>query len=151
MRSLLLASLALFGAGPHALASTLTITPDQTVYQVGDTITLSVSGDAQGASAYGVYGRILFDAGLADYVASHQERLRSRGSSWAPGQLTGGDGFGEAFSQWAGGENETPDGLLAASVTLVATAPGVLDYSWQTDTDVRLWFSVLLTLPVAAC
>jgi hypothetical protein len=33
---------------------------------------------------------------------------------------------------------ETPDGPPSASVTLLATAPGILDYSWQTDGDLGL-------------
>ena len=71
------------GLGPRAradsFASTLTITPDQAVYQIGEPITLNVVGDAEGADIYGVCGRIVFDADLAGYVASHQEQLRSFG------------------------------------------------------------------------
>jgi len=134
MRKRVLSSLAALTLGSSASAATLTITPDQVVYHVGDTITLTVSGDAEGASAYSIYGRMLFDADRADYVASHQERLTSRGSPWLIFQLTGGNGFGEAFSQ--GTEiQESPDGPLSASVTLLATAPGILHYSWLTDGD----------------
>jgi len=148
MRSLLLASLAAVVLAPYAyaLAATLTITPDQMVYEVGDTITLNVFGASEGAEDNRIYGRILFDAALADYVSSHQELL---GNAWYPATaLTGGDGFGEAFGQVASNP-ESADGPLSASVTLLATTPGLLHYSWLTsgELDFRLDFFGLTDAP----
>jgi len=139
MRNLFLASLAAVALGPYALGATLSITPDQAVYQVGDMITLNVFGDSEGAEDIRIYGRILFDAGLADYVASHQEALTSGITSWDRFPLAGGTGFAEAFSQIPEDADVHPvDGPLSASVTLLATAPGILHYSWQTEGDDNL-------------
>ena len=134
---------------PHgARAVTLTITPDQAVYQVGDTITLNVFGDAEGADAGLVFGRILFDADLASYVTSHQEQLTSFGGDpWILLALTGGAGFGDAFSQLISVNPFPVDGPLRASVTLLATAPGILGYSWQDDMDIPLEFFDIATAP----
>jgi len=141
-RARFLAGFATVALGPYALGATLTITPDQMVYQVGDTITLNVVGDAEGAEDNAIYGRMVFNANLANYVASHQEKLRNSagGLLWCLVQLTGGDGFAEAFAQYPCSTNpEFVDGPLSASVTLLATAPGVLHYSWQTEGDNNLF------------
>lgn len=141
-----LAALTLSGAGS---AATLTITPDRQTYRVGDTITLSVLGDSEGAAVNDfVHGRILFDPGLADFVASHQEPLTTNGSSWAVGRVGGGVGFADAFDQFKG-EPDPVDGPLLATVMLLATAPGILDYSWESDlfSDTTLVFFGLTTAP----
>jgi hypothetical protein len=118
-----------------ARAATLTITPDELVYGIGETITLSVLGDSQGEASIGVFGRILFDPGLATYVSSTQSTLTSFGGgvSWTLGLLTGGPGFADAFSQIAGGGDLEVDAPLAASVVLIASAPGTLSYAWDTN------------------
>jgi hypothetical protein len=118
-----------------AQAVTLTITPDKLVYQVGEEITLNVLGDSEGAVGRVAVGRILFDAGLADYVSSSQQSLTSFGGllAWSLGPLFGGAGFGDAFRQICCDQFFLVDGPLVAAVVLRATAPGTLDYSWQTD------------------
>jgi hypothetical protein len=114
----------------------LTITPDQDVYQVGDTITLDIVGDAQGAADAEVSGRLLFDAALAEYVSSSQVALESSGGFWnAPPSLSGGEGFAHAFNQFTSpfGFEFVPENLLLSTVVLRATDVGVLDYEWATD------------------
>jgi hypothetical protein len=153
MRTLVLSGLAAVALAPYAWAyagaATLTITPDLPVYQVGDTITLNVSGDAEGAADNLIYGPLLFDADLANYVSSHQQPLTTNRFRWSVGSLSGGGGFAEAFSQTPGLEPDVPDGPLLASVTLRATAPGILEYSWRTDGDpgLRLDFFGLTEAP----
>ena len=142
MRHLLAAIAGFLAFASFASAATLTITPDKQSYRVGDMIALDIFGDSEGAeSAYiGVNGRILFDTDLADYVDSHQEPLTTSGSRWALFQLAGGEGFADAFAQWHG-EDVPVDGPLSARVRLLATAPGTLDYSWETkDPQYLLYF-----------
>ena len=150
MRALLIAGLAVVLLAPNARAVTLTITPDQVIYQVGDRITLNVVGDAQGAEVYGVYGRILFDSNLANYLTSHQEPLTSYGIQWYAQPLSGGAGFAEAFAQLISINSYPLDGPLLASVTLVATAAGTLAFSWQKDGDFGLRFSAYDDSPTQA-
>ena len=50
----------LVALGGPAHAATLALSVDQSVYQVGDTITLTVTGDAQGAFAPAIHARIEF-------------------------------------------------------------------------------------------
>jgi hypothetical protein len=136
MRSTLPALLGFFLLASGAQAVTLTITPDKLVYQVGEEITLNVLGDSEGAvSGYLVIGRILFDAGLADYVSSSQQSLTSFGGRliWSLGPLFGGEGFGDAFLQFGLDSGVVVDGPLVAAVVLRATAPGTHDYGWQID------------------
>jgi hypothetical protein len=125
-----LASLLLTSA---ASATTLTVTPDKSTYLVGETITLSVFGDPEGTQTNVILGRLLFPAELASYADSSQEPLTSFGGglSWFQGTLVGGSGFAYAFYQ-IGDQSALPvDGPLMASVTLLATAPGSLDYRWE--------------------
>jgi hypothetical protein len=132
MRALLLAISAAVALATAASAATLTITPDRSTYAVGDTITLSVFGDSEGAADSTIYGRILFDGSLATYVSSSQVGLTSFGGAlpWVTALLSGGDGFAEAFNQVS-----TPiapaDGPLFATAVLQATEPGLLRYDWQ--------------------
>ena len=139
---LLCASLLSLLLGGSAGAATLTITPDKSTYLVGETITLSVLGDAEGTSDNGIFGRLLFDGGLASYVDSVQIVLTSAtgGLPWFAGALFGGDGFAEAFNQASFGTPRVPDGPLMATVTLLATAEGTLSYEWQTEGSGELRF-----------
>jgi hypothetical protein len=136
MRSLVLAIFAAAAFSTGASAATLTITPDRSTYAVGDTITLSVFGDSEGATDQAVYGRILFDGTLAAYVSSSQVPLTSFDGAvvWIAAPLDGGDGFAEAFDQLCCGGAVWPvDSPLVATVVLQATVPGRLDYGWQSE------------------
>jgi hypothetical protein len=114
-------------------AVTLTLAADRSTYQVGETITLSVVGDAMGASTDVVFGRLLFDGDLADHSGSSQIGLTSNGGAipWVVLTLFGGDGFADAFSQVAGLSPFIPDQSLSATVLLLAMAPGTLDVQWD--------------------
>jgi hypothetical protein len=132
-----------------ASAVTLTITPDKSTYLVGETITLSVFGDAEGAQASSIFGRLLFASGLATFVDSSQEPLTSFSGvlTWTTGNLTGGAGFADAFLQVISVNPHPVDGPLTAIVTLSASAPGSLDYAWQTSGQEQLDFFGLTTAP----
>ena len=149
MRRFLFATLGVLALASLASAATLTITPDQQIYRVGETITLSVFGESAGAAVNDfVFGRIRFDPDLADYVDSHQEPLTTNGFPWALSRLSGGTGFADAFGQ-VRGEVDPVDGPLTAMVRLLATAPGTLGYSWETDplSNTTLVFFGLTTAP----
>lgn len=116
-------------------AATLTITPDKSMYVVGETVTLSVFGDAQGGADGPVFGWILFDENLADYLSATQTPLTSLngGLQWNLGTLEVGNGVAEAFDQFLSLGPEFVDGPLMAALMLEATSPGVLNYSWAID------------------
>lgn len=121
-----------------ASGATLTVTPDRSTYQVGDTITLDVVGDPEGMLANSVFGFIVFDAEVASYQASHQQPLTEFGRPWTLGTLTGGvdfagRGFADVFSQFGGLGGSRPENELIASVTLMALSEGVLEFDWGFD------------------
>jgi len=78
MPKLLIATLVVQIVATSAVGVTLTISPDRASYQVGEAITLSASGDSEGAVTSSIFGQILFDAGLASYVGSTQEHFNLR-------------------------------------------------------------------------
>jgi len=132
MRAVLLV-LGVVALAAGAPAATLTITPDKQTYAVGDEIVLAVLGDAEGAAGSLVKGRILFDAKLAEFVSASQQPLTSFGGAlpWSAFALDGGPGFADAFRQFCCDSPQFVDGPLVATVVLRATAPGRLDYEWQ--------------------
>jgi hypothetical protein len=157
----LLVLAALLIAAPAANAATLTVTPDKTSYGVGETITLSIVGDAEGASAFGIQGYLLFDRTLAGFVSMSQQPLTSGTTPWlVGGALRNCESLPQfrpgclVFNQVlpiAGG-SAAPDNLLIATLQLQALAPGVLDFSWETDTrsGLQLMFFGLAGAPGAS-
>ena len=133
MRSLAGALLLALSFAVGADAATLTVTADKSTYLAGETITLSVFGDAEGMSSQGIFGPLFFDGSLAVYTGSSQTPLTSFDGqvTWPTFPLFGGDGFADAFIQGAFGSPLVPDGPLSATVLLLATAPGTLDVQWR--------------------
>jgi hypothetical protein len=111
----------------------LSITPDKSVYTVGETITLSVLGDAEGGLDNSVFGDILFDPSLAVAISSSQEALSSFGGGtiWTTGVLRTGAGFARAMVQIVALSPSPVDGPLMATVTLEASMEGVIDFTWD--------------------
>ena len=140
MAPIIRATLAILVVASSAHAATLTVTPDKSTYLVGETITLSVFGDAEGMSDNFIFGRLLFDGSLAGHTNSSQTGLTSFNGlrTWIVGALFGGDGFADAFLQVPGDSPQIPDGPLSATVLLLAKAPGTLSYGWQTTGDPNL-------------
>jgi hypothetical protein len=140
MRGISFTVAALFGFAASANAATLTVQSDHATYNVGDTITLTIDGDAEGATAYGVYGRLLFDGSLVDNGTRSQELL---GEGWTEAPLEASDfnsdsppSHAETFDQIHFSEN---GGTLTAAnpistITLIAQAPGTVDVIWDTQT-----------------
>jgi hypothetical protein len=142
-----LALAALLVAASVSNAATLTVTPDKTSYGVGETITLSIVGDAEGAAAIRASGFLHFDESRVGWQSTSQQALVSGGGAlvW----LVGGaatrclkspiDGPGcAAFDQLIPilqtTDPQTPDNLLLSTMTLTALAPGVVDFTWDTRT-----------------
>jgi hypothetical protein len=132
----LVAVLVAFATG--ASAATLSVVSDKTTYAVGETITLSVNGDAQGASSTAIFGRLQFDGSLVNNNTNTQ-KLIGAASDWVKGGLSAGDtnavgpttGFAEAFNQVSlNGGFQTATSPIS-TITLVAQAVGVVSAQWN--------------------
>jgi len=120
------------GFAAAANAATLSVASNKTTYNVGETITLSVSGDGQGATAYSIFGRLLYNSALVGPGTRNQTAV---GTGWTLGTLNSSSGISEAINQinLAGGtSNNLPAGNPFSIVTLVANAVGVVNVNWDT-------------------
>ena len=120
-------------------AASLSVVPDKITYNVGETITLVVTGDDAGATAYGVFGRLEYSAPLVKNATSSQKTLKGAYGSWISGTLPFSDGpsaYTTAFNQIAPPFNQdTAQNLpgTLATITLIANAAGVVNASWNTN------------------
>jgi hypothetical protein len=132
----LVAVLVAFATG--ASAATLSVVSDKTTYLVGETITLSVNGDAQGATAFSIYGRLEYNGSLVNN-GTISNKLIGPGTAWTKGPTVGGDtnansatsAFSEAFNQVSlsgGGQTATNP---ITTITLIAQALGVVNANWN--------------------
>jgi hypothetical protein len=128
-----------------ASAATLSVNADKLTYLVGETITLTVTGDPQGDGSYQVYGRLLYTGPVPNDTRA-QFKI---GPSWIlDPTLDAGSGFSEAFSQVTVQPFDTVNlpGLIS-TVTLIATTPGIVDISWETTGIIALDFFGLTNAP----
>ncbi len=140
--SLLSASILLI-VGSSAGATTLTVVSDKPTYLVGETITLTVTGDTEGASDAEIFGRLAYGAALTSTVASSQtQHTSSVTGAWTLGALTIGDGFADVFNQIVdfSGIPRTVHQLQIATATLIADAPGTVNVSWSLSPGAELDF-----------
>ena len=129
----LVAVLVAFATG--ASAATLSVVSDKTTYAVGETITLSVLGDAQGATSFSIYGRLEYDGTFVNNGTITQ-KLIGPGSDWTKGPAVSGNNglpsaFSEAFNQVSlsgGGQTATNP---ITTITLIASAVGVVTANWN--------------------
>jgi hypothetical protein len=136
MKRTLFVMAVVLGFATAASAATLSVVSNQASYNVGDTITLSVSGDAQGATSYGLIGRLLFDGSKATVVSITENSVGT--NFLTSGAPANGVGFAEAFNQinlLGGTANNLPAGNPFSTVTLTATAPGVVTFDWSNSLD----------------
>jgi hypothetical protein len=132
-----------------ASAATLSIVSDKTTYNVGETITLSVSGDAQGASATGIYGRVVLDGSLVNYTnlaaaancaplePSCTSSQKLIGGGWTKGALSNNDNGGAGSTVEAFNQVNLNGGFQTAlspisTIFLTAAAIGVENVVWDT-------------------
>jgi hypothetical protein len=136
-----------------ASAATLSIVSNKTTYNVGESITLTTSGDAQGATATFIYGRLVFDGSKVDMTdlaadancvpldptcTAHQKQIG--GGGWTKGALTDNDTNApgatlEQLNQVDGsavGAGQTAANPIG-TVFLVAQAVGVVSMTWDTS------------------
>jgi len=139
MKRTLIAVATLIGLASAANAATLTVVADQANYLVGDTITLTVTGDTQGGTALLVFGRLLFDAPVAAYStgAPNQNALLAFGGAlpWVTGPLSCGAASCEMMNQISPvvGQAVTSSVPLIATVSFLATAVGTSNVNWDTN------------------
>ena len=147
----ILAAVVLFATG--ASAATLSIVSNKTTYNVGETITLSVAGDAQGASANFIYGRLQFNGALVnmtntaatancapgDPTCTASQKLIG-GGGWVKGALTDNDteapgstleSFNQAFGPATGGVQTATNPI--STIQLIAQAAGTVNLTWDTS------------------
>jgi hypothetical protein len=143
-------AVALFAASSTgASATTLSIGTDKLTYQVGETVTVTVTGDAgeeppgEPVRAYAIFGRLDYSGALVDNGTRTQTKLVGDYSgplAWQTGALSQGDdgtnAFSDAFNQ-ANLYGDSANNLPAAfsTVTLAATAVGVVGLDWHTAFD----------------
>src|SRR5262245_14331969 len=63
------------GIAGSAGAASLSVSPDKLTYNVGDTITVTVTADDGGAVAYGIFGRLDYSGALVDNGTRSQTQL----------------------------------------------------------------------------
>jgi hypothetical protein len=152
IRRTLVVVAAVVGFAAAASATTLSVVSDKTTYNAGDTITLSISGDAQGATAYGIFGRLQY-TGTGAVTASTQTQKRVNPSWDASVPLLNGAGYSEAFDQIAGFPASMATNLPAqnpfSTVTLIAQAAGVVNVNWNSvaSSGFELMFFGLTSAP----
>jgi hypothetical protein len=141
-----LAVLAAFATS--AGAATLTVVSDKASYNVGETITLTVTGDEGTATAYGIFGKLNYTGALVDNGTRTQTVLVGPYGKWITGVLAQSDdginASSYAFSQITSssqGATNLPGTL--STVTLIAKAAGLVNVDWDTtnsNTALRLDF-----------
>jgi hypothetical protein len=141
MKRTLFVMAVVLGFATAASAATLSVVSDATSYNVGDTITLSVSGDGAGATSYSLIGRLVYNTSLVSTGVGDSTQ-NAVGVGWILGTLPNNPGLADAFNQIAFPAN-TANGLPAgnpfATITLVATAAGVVNMDWDTNFS---WFEL---------
>ena len=137
-------ALAVFAFVSTAHAATLGISLNQGgIYDVGDTIEITVTGDSQGESTIAIFGRLLFGTPSVADIASGtptQNTLLALGVvPWLmyESSLTCNASSCNMFAQGeAFGLTPAPaSNLLVATVSFSAVAPGTSSVSWSTALD----------------
>jgi hypothetical protein len=149
----LLLAVAIAGA---ANAASLSINPDKLTYNVGETITLSINGDAQGATTDAIFGRLQYNGALVDNDTRSQKLI---GPGWTQGSLEAYDtnaagpttANSEAFDQVNYNSGSQTATSPIATVTLIATSAGILDLIWDTtNVGMELIYFGLTSAPGAS-
>lgn len=129
-----------------AQAATLTMVADKSTYNIGETITITVTGNSGGAAATNVIGLINYDSSLSTYQSGTQSQYESFGGfvMWSLGTLFVTPTTFTSFDQ-IGGLSPLPvsNDPLIATATLLADAAGVINFSWlTTGTDALDFFGL---------
>jgi hypothetical protein len=113
-----------------ASAATLSVQSDKLTYYVGETITLTVIGDSEGATDYSIFGKLDYSASLTQ---TNQKPTPTVQPGWTNNATyTAQDGSSVMFNEIAL-PAATFEGPAVLSVqTLIAEATGVVNASWDT-------------------
>jgi PEP-CTERM motif len=120
-------------------AASLAVSSEKLTYLVGETITLTVTGDDGGASALNVFGRLLYDGALVDNLSGTETQLIGQNGPWNIALFleTGDNGvtaFSEAFDQFpAAFAPDTATNLpgVVSTILLTAEAIGTVNVVWD--------------------
>jgi len=124
------------GSGLASRAATLTVSTNKLTYLVGESVTVSVLGDSQGAADSAIDGVLTYSSALTDTLSIPiQSLLLSSGVPWLPGVLSFSDGSAEMFDQSRIGGAATVSNQLTASVVLTATGLGTVNLAWAAGLD----------------
>jgi hypothetical protein len=157
----LLALVAVLVAATGASGATLSVAADKSSYLVGETVTLTVTADDQGAATTStIFGGLLYNGALVDNGTQAQTQLIGQYGKWSLRALNQGDtnansaasAFSWSFHQDPGVYALTANNLpgTLSTVTLIAQAVGVVNVTWDTtnpDTNLRLYFFGLTNAP----
>jgi hypothetical protein len=158
MPRLLVSSLLSLVLSTVSNAATLSVFPDKLTYSVGETITLTVFADDEGAFAYSIFGQLRYNGALVDNGTRSQTALLPDGPGvleWVQGSLLASDdgdvAISQAFNQvnLAGLSADNLPGILS-TVTLFAVEPGNVVVEWDTtnpNPDFNLYFFGLVSAP----
>jgi hypothetical protein len=139
----------LIASACSASAATLSVDSNQATYLPGETITLTVHADDEGATDYGIFGQLLFSGvGSVTHVSAVQTRI----VGWITQPLPGSPGVSRAFSQLTNINGNTAPNLpgTLSVVTVIASSVGIVDVEWDTTnptTALRLDFFGLTSAP----
>ena len=136
------------GFSTASSAVTLSVNSDKVTYVVGETITLTVTADDEGATDYGIFGRLLYPGSLVNNGTRTQLTLSGPLGDWTTGNLPQTDDnlpgdfggtYSSAFNQYSIIDQldveQTVDNLpgTLSTVTLIAQAIGVVNVTWDTN------------------
>jgi len=138
MKRTLFVVAALVAFASAASAATLSVVSNKLTYNIGETITLTVTGNtAPGGKAASILGRLEYSAALTTTTTASQSQLtRAGGALFAlTGVLTLGDGFATVMNQIidGGGTPRTVDNLQISTAQLLADAAGTVNVEWDAD------------------
>jgi hypothetical protein len=141
MKRTLFVVVALVAFATAASGATISVVSNKLTYNVGETISLSISGDSQATKDNGIFGQLEYSAALTDTVTSSQSEMKGGSATFTTGNLGRGDGFAEVFDQLNGtAANVTVSTLLASTATLVAQAAGIVNVNWSLSPGLQLDF-----------
>jgi len=146
IRIVLVACVAGLGASAHG--ATLSVVPDKPTYLVGETISLTVTGNSQGGADNAIRGQLQYSSALTNTTASTQTTHTTGGLPWIPILLLRSDGQADVFNQTRVLPG-TVDQLQIATATLIAQAVGVVSVTWTTSGGAALDFFGLTSAPGA--
>jgi hypothetical protein len=145
------------GFSTASSATSLSVSANKFTYSIGETITLTVRGDPQGATSYSVFGVLRYNGALVDNGTRTQPLLSGPAGPWINGTLAQADtnandggSFSYAFSQITVPPQTATNipGVTLATVTLIAKALGVVTVSWdQAGGRYQLDFFGLMSAP----